>query len=204
VIVFAVYAALVWYAAFHYRRRALGIAVALLSILPPLALTATVSYLNRSPQDTGLLLLNNLKGYGVVLHIFTVPYALVVSGVALIAATTRRHRPHITCPKCHYDLEGNATGQCPECGHILPPHLIKDIARLPQPAPTHSLPRFDSDEQARLAGIRSVRRIRLPEHLVHQDNATLPDGTTHDPLKHGAQRLRPHATRNRAPAGDNA
>ena len=29
----------------------------------------------------------------------------------------RRNLPDITCPSCGYDLTGNETGKCPECGH---------------------------------------------------------------------------------------
>ncbi len=189
-IIFPAYAAIVWYFAYRFRRRIAGVLVVLGSALPPLVLTAVVSYANRGPQDSGLFILNNLQGYGVVLHILTVPYVLVLIAVGAIATSQHRQRPHITCPRCHYDLEGNATGQCPECGHMLPPDFIQAIAKIPSRRGDLSLPEYESDEEAAAAGERSVRRIKLPEHLVHDHPAQ------HDVLKHGASRARPHAEQN--------
>ena len=48
-----------------------------------------------------------------------------------------------------------------------------------------ALPVYESDEEAAAAGERSVRRVRLPEHL-RQDRACV------DPIAHGASRARPH------------
>jgi hypothetical protein len=28
------------------------------------------------------------------------------------------------CPKCRYDLTGNTSGRCPECGHRFDPRLL--------------------------------------------------------------------------------
>jgi hypothetical protein len=37
--------------------------------------------------------------------------------VALVAWWSHRHRPQHACIKCEYDLTGNTSGVCPECGH---------------------------------------------------------------------------------------
>jgi len=35
------------------------------------------------------------------------------------------------CPKCHYDLTGNQSHICPECGHRFNPQLLKNYASKP-------------------------------------------------------------------------
>jgi hypothetical protein len=51
-------------------------------------------------------------------------YCSLLTPLGLVAIPTawawcpRRHRPG-TCPRCRYDLAGNATGVCPECGNDL-------------------------------------------------------------------------------------
>ena len=37
---------------------------------------------------------------------------------AIILLTTRPHPGN--CPECDYDLTGNVSGRCPECGTIIP------------------------------------------------------------------------------------
>ncbi len=31
-----------------------------------------------------------------------------------------RQSDHPLCPSCHYDLTGNLSGRCPECGNLTP------------------------------------------------------------------------------------
>ena len=35
-----------------------------------------------------------------------------------------RSKPAIACPSCDYNLTGNTTGLCPECGHVI---ATKDV-----------------------------------------------------------------------------
>jgi hypothetical protein len=53
-----------------------------------------------------------------------VPFWLVcVVGLAAIGASWFRHRHHIPsgcCRNCRYDLTGNVSGRCPECGTTVP------------------------------------------------------------------------------------
>lgn len=38
------------------------------------------------------------------------------TGLPAVRRALRRRRGH--CPMCNYNLTGNATGRCPECGHV--------------------------------------------------------------------------------------
>lgn len=192
------YAVLVCYLAHRFRRRWVGVLLTLLTPLPPLLLCGGIAWFDRgtTTANDGWWLANNLKGYGVVLHVFTVPYAAVLFAICCVIVCQHRGRkPRVSCPSCHYDLVGNDTGQCPECGRMLPPDIVQAVARTPVPKGVLRLPSYASDEEAALAGERSVRRVRLPEHLQHRAEQQ------HDVLKHGASRARPHAGRRGGAAG---
>jgi hypothetical protein len=188
--VFAIYAGFVWWLVYRFRRRLVGLALTLASAAPPLLVCGVVAWSNRDGADTGLWVVNNLKGYGVVLHILTVPYAAVILLVSsIIFLHHRDRRPQVGCPRCHYDLAGNATGQCPECGYMLTPDVVMAVAETPvEDGGGLTLPSYASHEEAAAAGERSVRRIRLPEHLTHDEGEAVLD-----PVKHGPSRSRPHA-----------
>ena len=47
------------------------------------------------------------------------PFLVAATATAWIWRLDRR-RPPGACPKCHYDLTGNTTGICPECGAAKP------------------------------------------------------------------------------------
>jgi len=185
--VLAIYAGLVWYLAYRYRRRWQGFVVTAVSAVPPLLLCGLIAWGNRDAAQ-GAWVLNNLRGYGAVLHVLTVPYAAIILIISvMIFVHHRERRPEVGCPRCHYDLAGNATGQCPECGYMMTPDVVMAVAETPtKRGPKRTLPSFASDEEAAAAGERSIRRVRLPEHLRHE-------GREHDPIKDGASRARPHA-----------
>ena len=43
-------------------------------------------------------------------------WAFVAVVAVLVRAWNTRHRGPRHCPRCGYDLTGNTTGVCPECG----------------------------------------------------------------------------------------
>ncbi len=48
---------------------------------------------------------------------FAIPIILLVlPAIWLFKWSKRRNLPDNACPSCGYDLTGNETGQCPECG----------------------------------------------------------------------------------------
>ena len=45
---------------------------------------------------------------------------LILTGAALVDFPRRSHNSLLgMCPSCSYDLTGNTTGTCPECGHVI-------------------------------------------------------------------------------------
>ncbi|HPM24999.1 MAG TPA: hypothetical protein PLP66_13915 [Phycisphaerae bacterium] len=46
----------------------------------------------------------------------------VLAGVRRHRILARTPRPHGHCPKCGYDLTGNTSGVCPECGGAVSRH----------------------------------------------------------------------------------
>jgi hypothetical protein len=49
-----------------------------------------------------------------------IPFAIVVAPTAVLWYVDRRRIPAGHCQKCGYDLTGNVSGVCPECGTALP------------------------------------------------------------------------------------
>ncbi len=50
-----------------------------------------------------------------------VPWVIVAIPTALLFWLDRRRIPSGYCKKCGYDLTGNVSGVCPECGEMVPP-----------------------------------------------------------------------------------
>lgn len=108
-ILFPLYIAAIWIPAFVHRRRPLGFFIALLGPAPLLAFAWLVGLLlpqaKLATQSWWLFM------YG------SISVALAGGGL-LIACAPRRAKAH-QCAQCHYDLRGNVTGVCPECGRSL-------------------------------------------------------------------------------------
>ena len=70
------------------------------------------------------------KRYNVV----SIPTAALAIGVALLSFVAwhraRRH-PIGHCQECDYDLTGNVSGVCPECGAEIPEEQRKEVGELP-------------------------------------------------------------------------
>ena len=108
-ILLVVYPCAIWLLAHAYRRRWLSFVVALGSVVPVvLAVLAAQHFLARGAQ-------------GLFPTVWLAPglYAAVVCGVGLLIASQPRRRAG-ACAKCAYDLAGNQSGVCPECGAPIP------------------------------------------------------------------------------------
>jgi hypothetical protein len=114
-ILFPAYIAAIWIPAFVYRRTALGFAIAALGPASVMLLAWLVS---ATMPSAGLMSTPWwLSIYGMI-------SAAIGAGAVLLACAPRRALPH-ECLSCQYDLRGNVTGVCPECG------AVTDEARLP-------------------------------------------------------------------------
>jgi len=103
------------------------------STLPLVRLTA-VPIQNR--RDFGLVwpsfdVLHRTGAADRSLFVF-MPFWLLFVGAALptflILVRDRRPRAGVPCNRCEYDLKGNVTGICPECGTPIPEEVRKEIA----------------------------------------------------------------------------
>lgn len=104
-ILFVIYAAVVWSGAYFLRRRPLGVMIAILSPVPVAIGTWMLVVWLRQTQSTPTH----------ILVVFPGVYGAVITAGAWLAALARR-LPRHPCLRCGYDLEGNLSGLCPECG----------------------------------------------------------------------------------------
>ncbi len=118
-ILFVIYAAAVWSGAYFQRRRALGVVIALLSPVPVIIGTWMLSVWLRQTQSTPTH----------ILVVFPIAYGVVITAVAWLAALARR-LPRHPCLRCGYDLAGNLSGICPECGAPIGTARAPDIGDL--------------------------------------------------------------------------
>lgn len=108
-ILFAFYAALVWYGCWHYRRRWQGFLVYGLSVFGMYFLwrvyVALVRFSRGGWDTSSMLLLFGAEAFIV----------LVVGGTLL---AVRREKVVMPCRRCRYELEGleYQNPRCPECG----------------------------------------------------------------------------------------
>lgn len=100
---FALYAGIIWFGVNYFRRRWPAYLVLLVTI--PVALAGV--QLIRS-----LLHIDNM-----ILSIVATAYEalILMVGVMIVLVPARTHAV-IPCTRCRYDLTGNTSGTCPECG----------------------------------------------------------------------------------------
>jgi hypothetical protein len=114
VILFPLYIAAIWIPAFVYRRTPRGFLIAAASPVPVMLVAwligALMPDLSLMREPWWLALYGSFAG------------AIMLGGL-LLACAPRRSRPH-ECKACHYDLRGNVTGICPECGAIFNAALL--------------------------------------------------------------------------------
>lgn len=112
--IFVVYAIAVWFAAFRWRRRFLGIAIIVLSLV-------LLAFFNLMHYRVAAYF-----SYEALLPVFRVlmyPYMVFVGGLGLYLFSFPRElrRDVVQCRACWYDLdalvaESGESARCPECG----------------------------------------------------------------------------------------
>jgi len=113
------YLAVVWIAIWRYRRRWQAGVILLISPLPLLVATSLLSVMSRSPDAAAVssnFFIQNLIGFGMVLHLLSGAYAFIMLLVGGIIAFARPSRSRVPCNRCGYDLTGTHELTCPECG----------------------------------------------------------------------------------------
>lgn len=109
----AIFPALVWIGAYSFRRRWPAFVIVASGFTSAVAITSAVGMMTSAPAQAGV---------GVtIFHLFGYAYCAVVTLVGLMIACTRRTPVPVRCHRCRYDLTGNESGLCPECGFLIEP-----------------------------------------------------------------------------------
>ncbi len=107
-ILFPLYIAAIWIPAFVYRRTPRGFLFAVIGPVPVMLMAwligAFMPAASLMHEAWWLALYGSFAG-------------AILLGALLLACAPRRSKPH-ECKACHYDLRGNVTGVCPECGAV--------------------------------------------------------------------------------------
>lgn len=135
-ILFAVYALVIWYLTMRLRRRVAGFVIAVVGGL-------AAYYLGRWLPGMLPSWLIDREGYMGISWLFYAE-AGVVTGIGVFIACLPRPLDYPHCPYCRYDLrglEGEAT-LCPECGQGMKGHegLTPRLTRSRSPAPPPPTP----------------------------------------------------------------
>jgi len=130
VILFPLYIAAIWIPAWRHRRRPLGFAIALLGPIPIMLSAWMISALMPAAS---------LMQTPWWLTLYGSAAGAIGLGALLIACAPRVARPH-ECAACHYDLRGNVTGVCPECGAIFSDELLGATSPAPLVSPSANEP----------------------------------------------------------------
>ncbi|MDX2116178.1 MAG: hypothetical protein SFZ24_11260 [Planctomycetota bacterium] len=106
---FVLYAMLIWLVVHAFRRRWPAFLVLALSV--PVAFGAVEAVNIYFDKRNSML------------WFIASSYELLILGVGLVIALQPRHRRRgLPCRRCRYDVTGNTTGLCPECGLIINPY----------------------------------------------------------------------------------
>jgi hypothetical protein len=87
--------------------------------LPLLVGTSLLSVMSKSPDAASVsnnFFIQNLIGFGSVLHLLSGAYVFIMLLVGSIIALARPSRSRVPCNRCGYDLVGTHELTCPECG----------------------------------------------------------------------------------------
>lgn len=108
---FLLFAIGVWYAAYRHRRRWQAFAILSLGVpFVPILIRIYVFIFTGHflPQD------------GAIMDVISLTYAGTLLFIGLFLAFMPRHHALFPCQNCRYELLGNVTGRCPECGTDMP------------------------------------------------------------------------------------
>lgn len=103
----------------RFRRRWQAGVILLISPVPLLVATSVLSVMSRSPNAgdiSGNFFIQNLIGFGSVLHLLSGAYVFIMLLVGAILALAKPSGSRVPCNRCGYDLVGTHELTCPECG----------------------------------------------------------------------------------------
>lgn len=114
------YAVAVWVIAAIHRRRWPAFA-AIIGGLPPIILGALFCArffvgVSRAGAETAAAAADAAEGQRMIIYLVAGAMVALVTGVGLFIALQPRRAPDRPCGACGYDLAGNLSGVCPECG----------------------------------------------------------------------------------------
>lgn len=122
VVLFSIYAVVVWFAAARYRRR-WGSVAAVGAGVAGLVLVA-MFHIQLARWTNGRIFLPALQ-------LMLYPYTALVALVGAYLSCLPRIIPPTACASCEYDLRGLQRRECPECGREMPEVQRSLVAGLP-------------------------------------------------------------------------
>ena len=127
----AIFPAIVWIGAYAFRRSWVAFLIVFAGLAAALAITRLLDMFTTLRTGDGFT----------IFHLFAYAYCAIVTLVGLMIACQARVRRPMACHRCGYDLFGNESGICPECGRLLDAPGPQDAigAYLPAPAPRRDL-----------------------------------------------------------------
>jgi hypothetical protein len=161
------YAVAVWVIAAIHRRRWPAF-VAIFGGLPPVALGAllcTKLMIVAPTLEAGVSADAAAHSQRFLIYLVAGAMIVLISGVGLFIAVQPRRAPDRPCGACGYDLEGNRSGVCPECGAdvTLPEKLQRRAIETPAPVapPEHPLATRMAADPSFRSRVEEARRSAL-------------------------------------------
>lgn len=105
----AIFPAAVWIGAYAFRRSWIAFLIVFVGLGAALGVTRLVGMFTTMRAGDGFT----------IFHLFAYAYCGVVTLVGLMIACQARARRPLACHRCGYDLSGNESGICPECGRLI-------------------------------------------------------------------------------------
>lgn len=105
----AIFPAAVWIGAYAFRRSWIAFLIVFAGLAAALAVTRLIGMFTTIRPGDGFTFF----------HLFAYAYCGVVTLVGLMIACQARVRRIVACHRCGYDLLGNESGVCPECGRLI-------------------------------------------------------------------------------------
>lgn len=159
---FVLYAMLIWVAVYAQRRRWQAWAILAASI-PVAWLGVRAMQWMAGSQNTMFLALAGVYE------------ALILMVGVMLAIQPRTRRVHTACHKCRYDLAGNTSGFCPECGSTVqpaaPPRRTHPPAPRRKPAPR---PAPDAAAAAVPVPVPAPTPTAAPDAVAPKSSVSLP------------------------------
>lgn len=117
-ILFVIYAAVIWLMAFLIRPRWLAVISMVLGVVPLFLLTAGISVTISDHAFNVRGWVESLGMFGGLLHVVSGAFTLVILLGGMVIALQRPRPGAHQCQWCLYDMSGSETDVCPECGRV--------------------------------------------------------------------------------------